>query len=676
METSQYQELFLSESQEILTALNKAMVRLEKNSKDEENLNAIFRYCHTLKGMAATMGYERMVRLAHVMENILSVVRQGKIAIEKSMIHSLFEGLDMLESLLEEIRKGKEKNINEGPLVERLEKVVSRESSGRLKTSPPSRLTTHDYQGTEKRMLRIEDEDRPKILAGMKKGILPYRVTLSLSKESSMREARAIVALKTMEEFGEIVRSSYIANQIKEGRFGRHFGFFFLTKKKPEEIEKKIIAIPEIEQIRFKPLEENEVMVVPELSQNDSPSARSPSKKSESIVQSIRVNLDRLESLMNTVGELSINKIRLAELSRHLGDKNLAEVVTQTEQIVSRLQDEAMQIRLLPLEYLLSRFPRMIRDISHQEEKEVELVVTGSDIGVDRTVLDEINDPLIHILRNAVSHGIERPEERKKTGKPVEGRIEIVARQERNFVILDIRDDGRGMDKEKIRELALQKKLITSEEAPSLSEEEIFMLVTLPAFSMSKEITEHAGRGVGMNVARSKVEAIGGSLSIQSQLGKGSTITLRLPLTMAIIHAMLVELADQTCAIPLSNITETIKVNTALLKKLEHQEIIPYREGVLPLVRLREKLGFTRDEASVVRANHVSERPSSIGHLPIVVCEIGHKKVGLVVDRFIGEQEVVIKNLSGSLRGIRGFSGATILGSGRVAMILDVGALI
>lgn len=604
MDTSQYRELFLSESQEILTALNKHLVHIEKNPLDRESLDEIFRHCHTLKGMAATMGYERMVHLAHSLESLLDKARQGKVGIEKPMIRTLFEGLDLLEVLLEELRKDNEGGVDAAPLVKPF-----------------------------------------------------YRVTVSVDKFSPMYQARALTVLKAMEEWGEVLHADTLANQIKHEKFGRHFSFFFQTDKSPEEIEKNILNIPEVEKISLKPLEEDEIAVL----------SRTPAKNADSVVQSVRVNLNRLESMMDTVGELAINKIQLIELSKGIGNIKLADAVTQTERIINRLQDEIMQIRLLPIEYILNRFPRLVRDASHAEEKEVELTITGADIGVDRTVLDEINDPLIHILRNAVTHAIEAPEERKKAGKPTVGRIEIAAWRERDSVVIDIRDDGRGMDPDKIREMALQKKLITLEEVSKLSGKEILMLITLPGFSLSPEITDRAGRGVGMNVALNKVKAIGGALSIQSEKGQGSTITLRLPLSMAITQAMLVGIANETCAIPLSNITETIKVSQSLIKKVDHQEVIAYRDGILPLIRLSEKLGFAKNDCLP---------PVVDCQLSMVVCESGFKKMGLVVDRLLGQQEVVIKSFSGALRGVRSFSGATILGSGRVAMILDVGSLV
>lgn len=531
MENSQYQELFLSESQEILTALNTSLVHLEKNPQDKKCLDDIFRQCHTLKGMAATMGYDKVVQLSHAMENVLTNVREGKCQIQATIISLLFSGFDLLEKLLEDIKSNKESIIHIEPLL--------------------------------------------------------------IDLKNSVKEKTGEKSIKT----------------------------------------KQNIAHPSID---------NHTL--------DSHS-----------VSSIRVNLDRLESLMNGVGELVTSKIRLTELAKKIDDKSLSDAVSNIEHIVNRLQDETMQIRLIPLEYLMNYFPRMVRDAAHKEGKEVNFSIIGSDIGIDRTVLDEINDPLIHILRNAVSHGIELPEVRKAKNKPVEGEIKITAHRERNSVILSITDDGSGLDIEKIKQKMMTEGKMSSDELEKMSKEDILMLVTLPGFSLSQTVTEESGRGVGMNVVRHKVEAIGGSMSIQSQVGRGCTISLRLPLSMAIIHVLLVKISNEICAIPLVNIIETINIHRDIVRRVEEQEIIPYRDTVLPLLCLQEKLGFQTKSNSSVKNDELS----------VVVCELFNKKIGLIVDQFIREEEVVVKNLTSSLHRIKGYSGATILSSGRVAMILD-----
>jgi two-component system chemotaxis sensor kinase CheA len=379
-------------------------------------------------------------------------------------------------------------------------------------------------------------------------------------------------------------------------------------------------------------------------------------------LKSVRINLDRLESLINVVGELHISKIQLSELSRKHDDPQLTQAVNEMERAVNQLQTEIMQMRLLPLKYIFNNFPRLVRADADKDGKEVILNISGEEIGLDRTILDEINDPLLHIIRNAVSHGIETPEERRKIGKPPQGTIQIKASQEQNRVLITIYDDGYGLDAKKIRQTIYSKGLMPEGSLERLSEEEIFLLITLPGFSLSEQINERSGRGVGMNVVKSQIEGIGGSLAIHSELGKGTTFILRFPISIAIIHALLVHVDEEIYAIPLYNIVETIKIDSSLVRQVNRQEIVPYRDEVLPLIRLHNQLNVFSD---------VSHKEK----ICIVVCDVNHQKIGFIVEEFVGEQEIVVKNLTCSMDNIRGCSGATILSNGRVAMILDLASL-
>lgn len=381
----------------------------------------------------------------------------------------------------------------------------------------------------------------------------------------------------------------------------------------------------------------------------------------------VRVNLEKLEHLMNAVGELHTAKIRLIELSQYKKDNEINEAVDELSQIVNKLQDQVTEIRLLPLKYILNLYPRLVRDCAHQEKKDVDLEMTGSEIAVDRSILDEIHDPLVHILRNSISHGIEKPEIRKLNGKPERGLIRIAANREKNVVTLRIQDDGKGIDTNKIKAAVLQKGLLAEEILNKLTKQELLLLVTLPGFSLSTEVTERTGRGVGMDVVKNKIEGIGGSFSIESTVGMGTTVSIRLPVSMAIVNAILVDISKEIFAIPLNNIVETLKVDSNLIRETVNKAIIPYREEVLTLIRLKDKLGFDNE----------SKEASENCKLSVVVCSIGHQKVGFIVDQFIGQQEIVIKSLTNqTLKRIKGYSGATILGSGRVAMILDVTSLV
>jgi two-component system chemotaxis sensor kinase CheA len=395
-------------------------------------------------------------------------------------------------------------------------------------------------------------------------------------------------------------------------------------------------------------------------------------KEKQSEVLTVRVPLAQLDSLMDLTGELVINRIRLTQIAQTIESSPLEETVSQMSRLTSQLQDQMMQVRLVPLEYIFAPYPRMLRDMAAGQKKEVDLVIEGSHIGLDRSIQDEINGSLLHLLKNAITHGIEEPGERKRLKKSRRGMIRLAARRARNFVVIDLSDDGRGIDIEEIKDIVSKKGIVTKEELSALTPEEVVLLVTHPGFSRIKNVTEAAGRGVGLNASRVKVESFGGTLNIDSSPNEGTTISIKLPLTMAIVQAMLVGIADETYCIPLSYIAETIKILPKEIKTMEHNEMISYRDTVLPLIRLREKFGFP---ASILQPPD-SDISNRIPAITVVVVGVGPRKAGLVVDSLLGQQEVVIKPLAGILKEIKGASGATILGTGRAALIVDVGSLL
>ncbi len=515
MSRDEYLDLFLSESKEILDALNSALVKLEKNAADKECLNDIFRNAHNLKGIAATMGYEDITKLAHEMENVLELLRQGRMEADKDTMDSLFQWCDALEKKVEGIRK------------------------------------------------------------------MTGKINPNANKETPAPSAPSVVEV---------------------------------------------------------PLEKIDV-------------------------QTVRVRMDQLDHLMNTVGELVINKARFVQAGQSIEDRPLREALIHLERLTGELQNEMMQVRLVPIDYIFNRFPRMIRDLSTKEKKEVDLVIEGAEIGLDRTILDEINEPLVHLLRNAVHHGLETPEERLRDGKPARGTIRLCAFRQRHFVVIEVSDDGRGMNDQEIRDLAVAKKILSEEEAEKLSVEEALTLITSPAFSTSEAVTQTSGRGFGMNAVKTIVESFGGSLKIETDTHKGSRFILTLPLSLAIVQALLVEVSGQIYAIPLSNIVETIKIEKKIIRRIANDEMIPYRDTVLPLIRLSEQFGL-------------EPAASNGSRIPLIVVETGHRKAGFVVDELVGQQEIVIKSLQGVIKNVRGIAGATILGSGKVAMIVDIASLL
>ncbi len=389
-------------------------------------------------------------------------------------------------------------------------------------------------------------------------------------------------------------------------------------------------------------------------------------------VQTVRVPLTQLDNLMDLTGELAINRIRLSQIAQTIADSDLEETVAQFSRLASQLQDQMMEVRLVPLEYIFAPYPRMVRDIAVGQKKEVDFLIEGGHIGLDRTIQDQINEPLLHLLKNAVIHGIEEPQERERLKKPRRGKIKLSARRERNFVVIELSDDGRGMDTEEIKKVVVQTGIITAEDLSALSPKEVIMLITSPGYSRAKKVTETAGRGMGLNASKVKAESLGGTFEIKTKPNDGSTFSIKLPLTMAIAQAMLVGIGDETYCIPLSYIAETIKISPHQIKTMENHEMISYRDTVLPLIRVRAKFGFpsSREQSSV------SGVPTTNATIPVVVVEGRTKKVGLIVDSFLGQQDVVIKPLTGFLKEIKGASGATILGTGKPALIMDVGSIL
>ncbi|MFH1440665.1 MAG: chemotaxis protein CheA [Candidatus Omnitrophota bacterium] len=686
MDIKQYKELFISEGRELLSSLNSCLVSLEKNPNDKECLNEIFRHAHTLKGMSASMGYEEITKLTHEMESVLDLLRHGKLQAEKETVDLLFESFDILEVLVGKIAVEEDKDKLGGDkkkdfislLSGKLEKL-------RADFSENTENKKEDIKEEKRSNLRLEDPDRIEIIEKSKQGFSTYRVTVSLKKDCQLKEARILVVVKLLEEMGKVIRAQFIYNQLKNGKFGRHFGLFFTTKESIDLIKEKVEAIQDVDKIIFKPLEIDEVLLKtvdsrelmvdskelnthdPLLKTHDS-QLTTHDKTPKREAHMVRVSLDKLDNLMNLAGELVINKIRLSNIGQVLENKPLSEALTQMGRLTDGLQIGIMETRLVPMDYIFNRFPRMARDLAAQEKKEIDLHIEGADIGLDRTILDEINDPLIHLLRNAVNHGIEIPEIREQLGKKPCGKIKLSAKRERNFVIIEVSDDGRGINPAEIKSLAIDKGIVSAQEADKLSEQELIMLITSAGISTSKQITQISGRGVGMDLVKKKVESFGGGLNIESKVNKGTKFTLKLPLSMAIIQALLVKVGTETYSIPLVNITETIKIHTAAIKTMEHHEVVPYRDEVLPLVRLREKFGFSGEIVPL--------QGKSAEYIPVVVVETSHKKTGLVVDKLLGQQEVVIKSLKGAIKNMPGIAGATILGDGRVALIVDIASIV
>ncbi len=678
MDVSQYLQIFIEESKDNLQTLNENLLNLENNPNDVETLNAIFRVAHTLKGMAGTMGFVKMQKLTHTVENVLSEIRTGKLGVNSNIVDVLFQSLDALENYVEEIintsNEGDEEYID---LVTALGKIINNEDQSPIATV---HMETSSKEPDEDKIEHIvlmkltESQELVKNNAlGM--GMNVFQIKVILSQSCVLKSARAFVIFTDLERVGEIIHCIPSTQDIEDEKFDNEFSLIFVTKENKHKIEETVLGVSEVEKVEVVAFEMNDkiqstvqVEQVEEEDNNtqtqDSNTNQNQNTKQQVSSKTVRVNIDRLDTLMNLVSELIIVKTQLEGLNvkTNEGGNNYNDSVEYLERITTSLHDAVMKVRMVPVETVFNRFPRMIRDISRKLGKDIELVMSGEETELDRTVIDEIGDPLIHLLRNAADHGLETTEERINIGKPRKGTIKLQAYQDGNSVVIEVEDDGKGININKIKSKAIEKGTLTKEEAATMSEHEAIELLFRPSFSMAEKISDLSGRGVGLDVVKSKITSLGGHVEVQTEFGKGSKFIVRLPLTLAIIQALMISIGNEKYAIPLSNIQNIEDVRKEDIKLVQKQEVIVVRDEIIPIIRLRNVLGLPEEK----------DKDLMMG----VIVKKGDKQVGFIIDSLIGQQEIVIKSLGKYLSGIDVIAGATILGNGEVALILDVNSLI
>jgi two-component system, chemotaxis family, sensor kinase CheA len=678
MDLNQYLGMFLEESREHLQSLNRCLLELENDPGDLSVLDEIFRSAHTIKGMSATMGYSDIAELTHEMENILDLLRKATVSANHDIINTLFQCVDTLERLVESVSTNETAGVDIKPLIIQLIALAKGEKTP-TNTAPVEQQTTSNSNFTEKNLNSTEVHV---IQGAISEGLRAFEVQILLRDGCLLKSARAYMVMSALDELGDVIKSIPSADDLEKENFDRSFQIILVTSSEPEKIEESILSISEIESVKVLlcVLEGNVAPIqLPSLdvnqielsSQGDeqhvaTPSAQQTSTGNEKRLksgQSVRVDIDKLDSLLNLVGELVINKTRLEQIgiTHKLGD--LAETIEQIDRVTTDLQAVVMKVRMVPVGQVFNRFPRMIRDLSHELHKEINLIIQGEETELDRTVIDEIGDPLVHLLRNAVDHGIEHDTERQATSKNPVGEIRLIARHEGNNVIIMVEDDGKGIDVNVIRSKALRDGFITQVEADSMDNTETLRLLFLPGFSTAQAVTDVSGRGVGMDAVKTKIEALGGTVEIDTKVGVGSKFKIRLPLTLAIIQALLIRVSQEIYAIPLGSIDSTINIQAGDIKTIQNREVILLRGQIIPIVRLAKML------------NTADTENRELKELFVVIVHMGEQRAGIIVDDLIGQQEIVIKSLGNLLRGIKVIAGATILGNGQVALILDVGTL-
>ncbi|WAM35013.1 chemotaxis protein CheA [Caldicellulosiruptor morganii] len=663
MDISQYLGMFIEEAKDHIQSLNDNMLKLEENPGDLQLINEIFRSAHTLKGMAGTMGFVNMQKLTHAMENVLAAARDGKLRINSNIMDVLFKTIDALEEYLDVIvatgTEGSEQNIS---LVNSLNGILGR---------PQEEVALKDK--TQGAQFEYDEFVIRAIERANSQGFNVYRLDVELDPNCLLKSARAYLVFKAVEELGEIIHSKPSVQDIEDEKFDFEFSITIVSKESLEKIRDRILSISEIREVKGIEIKETSQIAVQakqEVTEQETGAITETVKvvrdqkqeAAKKTAQTVRVDIERLDVLMNLVSELIIIKSRIEGLTKKYSDRQFEESIEYLERITTSLHDAVMKVRMVPVERVFSRFPRMMRDLARELGKEFELVMSGEDTEVDRTIVDELGDPLIHLLRNAADHGIEDPEERVKNGKPRSGLIKLSAYHDGNNVVIEVEDDGKGIDIEKVRKKAIEKGLL-KEDQLDLSDQEIIDLLFLPSFSTKDKVTNLSGRGVGLDVVKTKIEQLGGMVEVKSEKGRGTKFIIRLPLTLAIIQALLVTVADEIYAIPIASIKEIVDVAKEDIKVVQKgKEIILLRNQVIPIKYLHKIVGL-------------EENPDRKKYT-VVIVKRGEKLTGIVVDKLLGQQDIVIKSLGKYLEGVRLVSGATILGDGSVAMILDPNVLV
>jgi two-component system chemotaxis sensor kinase CheA len=670
LDTDQYRQLFIDEAKEHIDTITQSMLTLEKEPENKEVVNMLFRSAHTLKGSSGMMGFKDFQELTHSMEDVFDEMRKGNPP-SSSLISALLECVDALTDRLDRIKNKVDGEISVAELKGKLESTKCLPENAKPKNEQP---TKSEPENTN---LEFDDDEKKAIKQAQNAGEQCFLMQLRFSKDCEYKSIRASMVLDKISEVAKVVKTFPPKGDLDEQKLSQGFRMAITTKVDQKTISDSAREVLEVERVDVSALEP----AIPCARDSFSTPASTllqplnnyvltvEDKKitkicvDSSSTQTVRVKFDQLDKLMNWVGELVINKIALLQLTVDSRNESLKHITENIDRLTADLQDLVMQVRMVPVSQIFDRFPRLVRDLSLKKGKKINLDMEGKDIEIDRTVLDEIGEPLIHLLRNSIDHGIEMPEKRINANKNENGKIVLSAQRNGNHVIIEVKDDGAGIDPESVKEAALKKGLATQAELEKMSKEQLINLIFLPGLSTSKEVTETSGRGVGMDVVKTKITALGGTVHVESQIGKGTRTTIKLPITLAIIQAILVKDAAQIFAIPTSQVSEIVRVNRNDVKSLGRTNAIIVRDHVVPMVHLHELLTLP---------------DSNEAELELLIVYLGDEntKIGLVVDSVVQQQDILVKSLNGACSGIKGISGATILGDGQVVLVLDIGQFV
>ncbi|GAB6418043.1 chemotaxis protein CheA [Bacillus luti] len=676
--------IFFEESEEHLQSLNENVLILEQNPADMGVIGEVFRSAHTFKGMSASMEFTEMADLTHKMENVLDEIRHGNIVVNANIIDVIFECIDNLEKMVADVQQGGMGNIDATSTKQKLEALLN----GNVEVSA-------DYVENN----RISNEN-----------VVSHEVYITVEQQAILKAVRAVMCIEALQNLGDIQKTVPSIEEIEADAFGFEFTVFMNTDRSVEELKQVVLHVSEIDKVEVKQGESSQEVASPEVvvqefvqveetvqpaivTQMETPieavvqpamvtqletpieavaqpasatSAKSTTKTKNVKVEnrSIRVQLEKIERLMNMFEESVIERGRIDELAQTIQNKELIEHLNRLGDISKDIQNVLLNMRMVPIETVFNRFPRMVRMLAKDLGKKIDLQITGEDTEVDKIVIDEIGDPLVHLIRNAIDHGIETVEQRRDAGKNETGTIKLEAFHSGNHVVIQITDDGNGIYKGKVLEKAIKNGVVTEAEANKLTDREVFDLIFQPGFSTAEVVSDLSGRGVGLDVVKHTIHSLGGHLIIDSEEGKGSTFRIELPLTLSIIQSMLVQTNDKRYALPLGNIVEAIRIKREDIQSLQGKDVLNYRDQIIEVKHLSTVFGEkTVDEAFESYDSQM---------VPVLIVRNTHRSYGLIVNTIIGQREIVLKSLGDFFaESSNYFSGATILGDGRVVLILN-----
>lgn len=650
MNSARYAELFLTEGREHLSAMNHSLLALERGDRaaQVDAVATIFRAVHTIKSMSATMGYAAVAELSHELETLLDRIRRDEIAVTQPITDTLFKAADALERGIEASVAGRLDAVDTAPIIQQLRRVAGAMPVEAERPRATDRAWSVAAPPGDGRLIRVR-----------------------LARDTALRGVRAFLIVQALRRIGDISVVAPPVAALQTEAFEHDFALRLVSTVGAAEVERIVRGCGDVAAIQIgddaeAPSLSGEASATRRRAERAEPRTdiRRPTPGAGVPVDTkhrhVRIELQRLDTLMNLVGELVVARVRLGDLTKGLGNGALAETVAQTSKLIGDLRDEIMRSRMVPVWQVFDRFPRMVRDASRALGKQIELVVEGKEIELDRSMLDEMGDPIVHLLRNAVDHGIETPEERIAAGKPATGRLLLSASRDRSAVVIRVSDDGRGIDRARVLAKAKETGIVDAAKA-ELTDEELARIIARPGFSTAERVTEVSGRGVGVDAVYTRARALGGSVDVRSVPGHGTTVTLHLPLTLAILRAILARVDDEQYAIPITHVSETVELLPETVSKLRGGEVMMHRDAVLPIIRLRNVLGLP---------------PARLRELETaVIIRSADKRAALVVDDLVGQQDIVVKRVDQVRDGLRCFSGATILANGAPALILDVGSL-